>query len=335
MEKAFIDLISITELAAIATHQVVGKNNKELADQKAVNSMQYMLDQLPISAKVVIGEGDIDQAPQLYLGQELGTGGEVIEIAVDPIEGTTMVAKNQNNAIAVMALTTAGGFFSAPDMYMEKLIVGNNLKGTIDLTQPITTNIERAAKKLKKPLSEMTVAILDKPRHQEIITKINQLGARVALIPDGDVVISIDICANQKYDMFYSIGGSPEGVINAAIVTCLDGDMQGRLVYRKEAKGHTKANIEISKEEQQKCQELAIDVKQIMKVDDLVKNDDVIVLATGITNGDLLNGVKKIRDNIYECNSIFIRKNTGTMLKIAALHDLTKKDQAILNIINN
>ncbi len=333
MEKSFIDLISITEVAAIATYEMIGRNDKENADGKAVLAMEYMLNKLPVSAEVVIGEGDIDEAPQLYLGQKLGTGGEAIEIAVDPIEGTKMVAKNQSNAIAVMALTPQGGFFSAPDMYMEKLIVGKKLAGEIDLSKSIISNIKHCADVLQKDVCDMTIALLDKERHYPVIDQITELGARVALIPDGDVVVSIDICHDEKYDMFYSIGGSPEGVINAAVVSCLGGDMQARLVSRVDAKGESTKNREYTKEEQQKCNQLGIEIGQIMKYTELAKNDDIIVLATGITNGDLLAGVQKIDDDNYKCSSIFMRKNTGTLLKINSTHDMSQKDQKIKQIL--
>ncbi len=333
MDKAFIDLISITEVAAIATYQMIGRNNKEKADEKAVIAMEHMLNQLPISAEVVIGEGEIDEAPQLYLGQKLGLGGEKIDIAVDPIEGTKMVAKNQSNAIAVMALAQKNGFFSAPDMYMEKLIVGKELKGVIDLNNPITENIKIAAQKLNKSINEMTIAILDKPRHQQIIKEITEMGARIALIPDGDVVISIEVCTEEKYDMFYSIGGSPEGVINAAIVSSLGGDMQGRLINRIEAKGATSENIMHSEIEKAKCNELGIKIGTILKIDDLVLNDDVVIFATGITNGDLLKGVIKKSETVYECNSIFIRKKTSTIIKTHSRHDIRGKNKELQEIL--
>lgn len=326
MQNGIIDLISITEFAAISTYKAIGQGNKLLADGQAVNAMEEMINKLDVSATIVIGEGEIDQAPQLYLGQKLGKGGAVLDIAVDPIEGTKMVAYNQANAIAVMALTTKGGFLSAPDMYMEKLVCGKQLAGKIDLSLGLENNIRIAAEVLEKPVSEITIAVLDKPRHKKVIKQIIDLGAKVSLIPDGDVLVTLELCLSNKYDLMYLVGGSPEGVLNAVVAKIFEGDMQARLVDRVMAKGETEENKVHRAREQELCIKLGIEIGSILTINDLVASEDLIFLATGITDSQLLGGVRHLRQDEYEVNSLFLRSSTGTKMKINSVHDMSKKE---------
>ncbi len=334
MQNAFIDLISITEAAAVLSYDKIGLGKKELADQMAVNGMECILNDLNISAEVVIGEGDIDNAPQLYLGQKLGKGGEEIEIAVDPIEGTKMVAYNQPNAAAVMAIGKKGTFFKAPDMYMEKLIVRNELKKHIDLEKGIEWNIIKASKILSKPIREIKVATLDKPRHKEMIEKIISMGAKVSLIPDGDVLLTIDLFMNKSFDLIYLVGGSPEGVLNAAITKILGGDMQAKLKLRNKVKENNESNRKIAKEEEEKCKEIGIEINKLLNLNDLVKNEDLIFIASGITTGPILKGVEFLGDKKYSVESIFMRSNTGTISKISSTHDMKKKSEEFQSLMN-
>ncbi len=334
MQNAFMDLISITEAAAILSYDKIGLGKKELADQMAVNGMECILNDLNISAEVVIGEGDIDNAPQLYLGQRLGKGGEEIEIAVDPIEGTKMVAYNQPNAATVMAIGKKGTFFKAPDMYMEKLIVRNELKKHIDLEKGIEWNIIKASKILSKPIREIKVATLDKPRHKEMIEKIISMGAKVSLIPDGDVLLTIDLFMNKSFDLIYLVGGSPEGVLNATITKILGGDMQAKLKLRNKVKENNESNRKIAKEEEEKCKDIGIEINKVLKLNDLVKNEDLIFISSGITTGPILKGVEFLGDKKYSVESIFMRSNTGTISKISSTHDMKKKSEEFQSLMN-
>lgn len=206
--------------------------------------MRIMLNLINIDGTIVIGEGEIDEAPMLYIGEKVGTGnGDAVDIAVDPIEGTRMTAMGQANALAVMAVGDKGCFLNAPDMYMEKLIVGPGAKGAIDLNLPLAENLRNVAAALNKPLAELTVTILAKPRHDAVIAELQQSGVRVFAIPDGDVAASILTCMpDSEVDVLYGIGGAPEGVVSAAVIRALDGDMQGRLLARHDVKGDTAEN---------------------------------------------------------------------------------------------
>ena len=247
-----LEFARVTEAAALAAHKWVGRGDKEAADQAAVDAMRTILNQIEIDGEIVIGEGEIDEAPMLYIGEKVGKteeiscGLEAVEIAVDPVEGTRMTAQGQANAIAVLAVGNKGSFLKAPDMYMEKLIVGPGAKGVIDLNLSLLENIENVSKALEKPISELTVAILDKPRHKDVIADLQKLGVKVFAMPDGDVAASI-LCAvvDSEVDILYGVGGAPEGVISAAAMRALGGDMNARLKLRSEVKGITLENDKI------------------------------------------------------------------------------------------
>lgn len=294
--------------------------------------MRYMLNLIHMDAEIFIGEGEIDEAPMLYVGEKVGSGlGELVSIAVDPIDGTRMTAMGQSNAISVLAAGGKNTFLKAPDMYMEKLVVGSNVKGIIDLNLPLEQNLRRIASKLGKSLSDLTVMVLAKPRHDAVIKQIHNLGAKVLAIPDGDVAGSVLCCLpDAEVDLLYGIGGAPEGVAAAAAIRALGGDMQARLIPRNEVKSDTEENKKIAANEIQRCAALGVKVNEVLKLEDLVRDDNLVFTATGITNGDLLKGISR-KGNLASTETILIRGKSRTIRKIQSIHyldDLYK----ILNI---
>ncbi|MBO1519617.1 class II fructose-bisphosphatase [Oceanisphaera pacifica] len=328
-----IEFSRVTEAAALAGYKWLGRGDKNTADGAAVAAMRHVLNEIEINGEVVIGEGEIDDAPMLYIGEQVGLGGEDVDIAVDPIEGTRMTAMGQSNALAVIAVGEKGAFLRAPDMYMEKLIVGARAKGAIDLSKSIEQNIKSVAKALDKPLSRFTVITLAKPRHDKAIKTMQALGVRVFAVPDGDVAASILACVPEsEVDMLYCIGGAPEGVISAAAIRSLDGDMQARLVPRYEVKEPTEENVELGKQEVARCQEMGIEVGKILKLEDMARTDNVLFAATGITKGDLLEGISS--DGYYaHTETLVIRGKSRTVRRIRSTHILSRKQQALKDII--
>ncbi|NNI31668.1 class II fructose-bisphosphatase [Pasteurella multocida] len=329
-----IEFSRVTEAAALAGFAWLGRGDKEAADNAAVQAMRLMLNQVEMDAEVVIGEGEIDEAPMLYIGEKVGNGkGEQISIAVDPIEGTRMTAMGQANALSVLAAGGKETFLKAPDMYMEKLVVGPEVKGMVDLNLPLEQNLRRVASKMGKLLSQLTVITLDKPRHHEMIKRMQQLGVKVLAIPDGDVAASILCCLpDGGVDMLYGIGGAPEGVIAAAAVRALGGDMQARLLPRDHVKGDTPENQTLAAEEIRRCQEMGIEVNQVLKLEDLVRDDNLVFSATGITNGDLLKGIHR-KGNLATTETLLIRGRSRTIRRIQSVHYLDRKDTALYRII--
>jgi len=327
-----IEFARVTEAAALAASKWIGRGDKEAADQAAVDAMRTMLNKIHINGEVVIGEGEIDEAPMLYIGEKVGLRKDTdtaVDIAVDPVEGTRMTAQGQGNALAVMAIGNKGSFLKAPDMYMEKLIVGPDARGAIDLNLPLLDNVHNVAKALNKSLDELVMVILDKPRHHKIIKDLQQMGIRIFAIPDGDVAGSIlSAIVDSDADMLYGIGGAPEGVISAAVIKALGGDMQAKLKLRSEVKGISLENDKISNFEKSRCEEMGIDISDVFTINDLVKDDEVIFAATGITDGDLLTGVSK-KKNIARTQTLLIRGKTKTIRYINAVHNLNFKDDDI------
>lgn len=322
-----IEFSRVTEAAALAGYKWLGRGDKNVADGAAVNAMRIVLNQIDIDGTIVIGEGEIDEAPMLYIGERVGTGqGDAVDIAVDPIEGTRMTAMGQANALAVLAVGDKGSFLNAPDMYMEKLIVGPGAKGAIDLDLPLEENLRNVAAALGKSLNELTVTILAKPRHDAVIAQMQQLGVRVFAIPDGDVAASILTCMpDSEVDVLYGIGGAPEGVISAAAIRALDGDMQGRLLARHHVKGDSEENRRIGEQEQARCKEMGIEAGGVLQLDDMARNDNVIFSATGITKGDLLNGISR-KGNMATTETLLIRGKSRTIRRIQSIHYLDRKD---------
>lgn len=309
-----LEFARVTELAALAAGRWMGRGDKEAADDAAVRAMRAVFDTISIDGTVVIGEGEMDEAPMLYIGEKVGQGTPPeVDVAVDPLEGTNIVAKGLTGAIAVMAVAKRGSLLHAPDMYMDKIAVGPEAKGAIDLDAPVEDNLRAVARALGKDVSDLTVVILDRPRHQERIEACRRVGARIKLISDGDVSPAVATAFPETgVDVMMGIGGAPEGVLAAAALRCLGGEMQGRLVPMEE-------------EERERAQKMGIEpVDKLLTMDDLVKDDDVIFVATGITDGDLLQGVRYYGQKATT-HTLVIRGTTGTVRFVKAQHRLDKK----------
>lgn len=331
-----IEFSRVTEAAALAAFNWLGRGDKNNADNAAVKAMRIMLNQIDMQGKVVIGEGEIDNAPMLYIGETLGTGnGSPISIAVDPIDGTRMTAMGQPNAVSVLAAGGENTFLSAPDMFMEKIIVGRDLKNLIDLDLSLEQNLRRVASKKGKLLSQLNVITLDKPRNHATIKTMQSLGVRVMAIPDGDIMAALLCCMPKTgVDMLYGIGGAPEGVVAAAAIRALGGDMQARLVPRYKVQEDNEQSRAIAEEEESRCKEMGVEIGKKLELADLVRDDNLVFCATAITNGDLLKGI--YRDgNLATTETLLIRGRSRTIRKIESTHFLDRKDNEIYRIINN
>ena len=293
-------LFRITEQAALAAWPQTGCGDKNKIDGLAVTAMREALNSIAIRGRIVIGEGEIDRAPMLWIGEEVGSGiGPEVDIAVDPIEGTRMVAMGQSNALAVMAFAPGGSLLHAPDMYMRKLVVNRGAKGAINLTLPLADNLRRVADALGKPLEQMRMVTLDKPRHQPAIAEARRLGVNVFALPDGDVAASVLTCLQDNpYDLMYTIGGAPEGVISACAVKALGGDMQAELIDFCEAKGENADNRLIAAQERQRCAEMGVEINHIYALDELVGGNKILFSATGVTGGDLVKGIQQVANGV-------------------------------------
>lgn len=309
-----LELVRVTELAALASARQMGRGDKNRADQLAVDAMRTGFDTVQIEGVVVIGEGELDEAPMLYIGEKIGAGGPAVDVAIDPVEGTSLVAKGLNGSIAVVAVAPRGHLLHAPDMYMEKIAVGPEAKGCIDITASITANLRWIARAKAKDISDITVVILDRDRHKNLILECREAGARIKLISDGDVAPSVAAAISDTgVDVLLGIGGAPEGVLAAAALKCLGGDMQGRLKPENE-------------QEYERCKQMGLsDPHQVLLLEDLVKGDDVFFAATGITDGELLRGVRFSGNFLGRTHSIALRCKTGTIRFIEATHRLDRK----------
>lgn len=310
-----LNLARVTEAAALSAGKWLGKGDKNGADGAAVDAMRRMFDTVEIDGTVVIGEGEIDEAPMLYIGEKIGTksGEEQVDIAVDPIDGTNSVAVGGTNSIAVLAVAPKGCLLNAPDIYMDKIACGPKAKGAIKLDDSPTENIKRVAEKLNKNIDEITVAILDRPRHEKIIKEIRKLGARIKKVSDGDIVTAIECCFEESgVDLIMGRGGAPEGVIAAAALKCLGGDFQGRLHPTDE-------------KQEARCKDLHSDLNKVYEIDDLVKGNEVIFSVTGISKGEILDGVKYYENNIATTESLVLRLPSGTQRFIKSTHRLDLK----------
>lgn len=325
-----LEFSRITEAASLAAYKHLGRGDKNSADQAAVEAMRFMLNKTAIDGKIVIGEGEIDEAPMLYIGEKVGMGGEAVDIAVDPIEGTRMVAMGQSNAMAVILGAERGALLEAPDMYMEKLVVNPECKGIIDLDIPLKDNIRRISTAMSKPVHELTMITLNKPRHLKMIKDVQDLGVKVFAIPDGDVAASILTCIpHSDVDFMYCIGGAPEGVVSAGVIRALGGDMHGKLLPRNLVKESTE---EITQIEIERCREMGVEPNRKLEMDDLCSSDNVVFSATGITKGDLLEGVT-IRKGIAETESLLVRGRSRTIRRIKSSHYMEKKDKFLKDIM--
>jgi fructose-1,6-bisphosphatase II len=288
-----MDFLAVAQQAAIASQQWVGKGNKLEADGAGTEAMRNRMNTIDMSGLIVIGEGEMDEAPMLYIGEELGTGnGPAVDIAVDPVEGTNLMAKGQNNSIAVIAVASRGNLLHAPDMYMKKIAVGPKAKGAIDLNLSLTDNMLAVAKVIGKDVSDLTVMIQDRERHEGLIKQVFDLGASVKLFSDGDVIGAIATSLEEMdVDILVGTGGAPEGVLAATALKCLGGDFQAKLVPQNE-------------EEFKRCVKMGIsDPNKVLTIDEIVKTDECFFVATGITDGTLLKGVRKKEDGIMLTHS--------------------------------
>ena len=308
-----MELVRVTEAAALAAARWMGRGDKEAADGAAVDAMRLMLDTVSMDGIVVIGEGEKDNAPMLYNGARIGNGEPpVMDIAVDPIDGTTLTSKGMGGALAVVAAAERGTMFDpGPCVYMEKIAVGEEVADVVDIEAPIVENLSRLAKARKTDVANITVTILDRERHDQIVKEIREAGARIKFISDGDVAGAISAArGGTGVDMLLGVGGTPEGVIAACAIKCLGGAIQGRLWPRNEA-------------ERDAATQMGYDLDKVLTTDDLVSGDDVFFAATGVTDGDLLNGVRYRADNAVT-QSIVMRSRSGTVRQVDALHRTQK-----------
>ena len=315
-----LELVRVTEAAALVSSKFMGRGDKNGADGAAVEAMRRAFETVKIDGEVVIGEGELDEAPMLYIGEKVGMATEdsmEVDIAVDPLDGTTLIAKGMPNVISVIAMGKKGSLLKAPDTYMKKIIVGPKAKGCIDLNASVEENIKNVAKALNKKTTEMTIVVQDRERHNYIFEAARSLGTRIKMFGDGDVAAGIATCFdNTGVDMLMGIGGGPEGVITAAAVKCMGGDMQAQI-------------YPLSTEERERCYEMGFsdnDLEKVLTIEDLAQGDELFFAATGITDGDLLKGVVSLGNDRATTQSVVMRAKTGTIRFVDAIHNLDKND---------
>ena len=308
-----LELVRATEAAALECARLMGRGDETAADQAAVDAMRTALNRIDMDGTIVIGEGERDEAPMLYIGEKVGTGnGPRIEIALDPLEGTTLCATGGQNALSVIAAAEEGGFLHAPDTYMEKIAVGPAARGAIDIDLSPTQNLKNISKAMGVPVQDLTVVILDRPRHEKLIDEVRKSGARIKLIKDGDVSAAIATCSrSHQVDVLLGIGGAPEGVIAAAALRCQGGDFQGRLKPRSQAEADRARSMGMS------------DVDAKLTITDLAKGD-VLFAGTGVTEGDFLKGVR-FRAEGALTHSVVMRSHSMTTRWIEAEHNFRYK----------
>lgn len=309
-----LEAVRVTEAAALAASRLMGRGDEKAADQAAVDSMRRALGGLAIDGTVVIGEGERDEAPMLYIGERVGTGqGPKIDIALDPLEGTTITAKGGNNALAVISMAEEGGFLNAPDVYMDKIAVGGGLpEGVVDLDASPQENLKSLASAKGGEIEDLVVCILDRPRHAELIAKAREAGARIMLISDGDVSGVIATAQRSSgIDMYVGSGGAPEGVLAAAALRCIGGQMQGRLLFRND---------------DERGRAMRLGITNLDRKYDLydLASGDVMFAATGVTAGTMLKGVRRFPGGA-ETHSMVMRSRSGTVRYIEALHNFERK----------
>ena len=319
MERSLsMELVRVTEAAALASARWMGRGKKDEADGAATTAMRNVFDTVPMKGTVVIGEGEMDEAPMLYIGEKLGTGyGPRVDVAVDPLEGTNIVASGGWNALAVLAVADHGNLLHAPDMYMDKIAVGPEAVGMVDIEAPVLDNIRAVAKAKNKDIEDVVATILNRPRHEAIIEQLRSAGVRIKLINDGDVAGAINTAFDQTgVDILFGSGGAPEGVLAAVALKCLGGEIQGKLLPQNDG-------------ELERCVAMGLDCSKILRMDDLVKGDDAIFAATGVTDGELLRGVQ-FKASYGETQSIVMRAKSGTVRFIDGRHSLKKKPNLVL-----
>lgn len=311
-----LDLVRVTEAAALSAGRFMGRGDKNAADAAAVNGMRLMLNSIDMDGVVVIGEGEKDEAPMLYNGERLGTGnGPLLDIAVDPIDGTRPLAYGLWNSISTVALSPRGTMFNpGPFVYMDKIAVGPEAKGCIDIEAPVADNLKKIAKAKGTKVDMLTVVILDRPRHEKLINEVRSTGARIRLIPDGDVSGALmTAMEDTSIDVLMGVGGTPEGVLAACGLRCMGGEIVGKLFARNPRE------LELAKE-------MGVDFNKPLSMDDLIKSDKVFFAATGITTGDLLDGVSYFKDGA-RTDSLVMRSLTGTVRRIISTHKMSKLER--------
>jgi fructose-1,6-bisphosphatase II len=310
-----LEVVRVTEMAAIASARLMGRGNKDQSDQAAVDAMRRGFDELDIAGTVVIGEGERDEAPMLYIGEKVGRAGPNsvgVDIALDPLEGTNLCAYGRPGAISVVAIAQKGNLLNAPDTYMQKLAVGPRARGSIDLRKSPTDNLRSIAAKTNRNVEDLTVMILDRPRHEALIAEVRAAGARIRLIEDGDVAGAINTCFEETgVDVLMGSGGAPEGVIAAAALRSVGGDMQGQLMPRNDGEIERAKKMGIT------------DIKRIYTAEELAKGE-VMFAATGVTTGDFLKGVRFFGGGC-ETWSVVMRSKTGTVRYVQSTHKFDKK----------
>ncbi len=311
-----LELVRVTEAAALMAGRWMGRGDKEAVDQAAVDAMRMVLDTIQMNGVVVIGEGQKDEAPMLYVGEEVGCADEPrVDIAVDPVDGTRLLAFGMPNSITVLAVAERGTMYASPDiMYMDKIAVGPDAAGQIDIDDSVATNLDRVARAKGKEIRDLTVVILDRPRHETLIRQVREAGARIKMITDGDVAGAVMACMpGTGIDVMMGIGGAPEAVVAACALKCIGGDLQCKLWPRND-------------DERRIVKERSIDIDQVLRLDDLVSSDNVFFAATGITDGELLRGVHYAGDRATS-QSIVMRSKSGTVRTVDATHQLSKLGQ--------
>lgn len=303
-----LDMVRVTEAAAIAAAELIGKGDEKAADAAAVEAMRIAFNSVAIDGTVVIGEGERDEAPMLYIGEKVGKGGPAVDIALDPLEGTTICARNMPNSLAVLAVAEAGNLLNAPDVYMDKIAVGGGLPdGIVDLDKTPSDNVRDVAEVLGKDVSEMMVCVLDRPRHADLIKELRTLGCGIKLIGDGDVAGVIETTEpHSPVDIYMGSGGAPEGVLAAAALSCIGGQFQGRLLFRNDDERARAAKWGID------------DLNRKYNLTDLVRGD-VIFAATGVTDGNMMQGVHRYGNKI-STETVVMRASTGTVRRILSEH---------------
>jgi fructose-1,6-bisphosphatase II len=309
-----LELVRVTEAAALAAARMIGRGDKEGSDQAAVDAMRHVLETVSMDGNVVIGEGEKDEAPMLYNGERIGDGHPpLVDVAVDPLEGTRLTALGMPNAITVIALAERGSMFDpGPCVYMEKLAGGPEIADLLDLERPMPETLELVARRKGLDIRDVMVVMLDRPRHEEQMRAVREAGARVRLITDGDVAASLlAVSENTAVDLLWGIGGTPEGVISASAIKCLGGQLLGRLWPRDE-------------DERRLAIDAGYDLERVLGVEDLVKGEDVFFSATGVTDGDLLQGVRYLGAGAATTESLVMRSRSGTVRRVHARHDRSK-----------
>lgn len=319
MERSLsMELVRVTEAAALASARWMGRGKKEEADDAATTAMRDVFNSIPMQGTVVIGEGEMDEAPMLYIGETLGTGfGPLVDVAVDPLEGTNIVASGGWNALAVLAVADQGNLLHAPDMYMEKIAVGPEAVGLIDINASVLDNLKAVAKAKNKDIQDVVATVLNRERHSRIVQELRDAGARIKLINDGDVAGAINTAFDHTgVDILFGSGGAPEGVISAVALKCLGGEIQGKLLPQSE-------------EEVTRCGKMGLELGKILRMEDLVRGDDAIFAATGVTDGELLRGVQ-FKAHHGETQSVVMRAKSGTVRFIDGRHVLKMKPNGLI-----